>query len=128
MARIRSTETTPEQKVRVWLFSHGYRYRKNDKRLPGKPDVVLPKYHTVIFVHGCFWHRHGCKNTTMPKTRTDYWETKFAGNIERDQKHVRELKDTGWNVIVIWECELKSKKFENTMLRVQAEIKNGFTS
>ena len=128
MSRIRGADTDPELKVRSWLFSHGFRYRKNDKRLPGKPDIVLPKYHTVIFVHGCFWHRHGCKDTTMPKTRTDFWETKFARNVERDQEHVRALTEAGWNVIVIWECELKSKTFEDTMLHVQEELKRGISA
>lgn len=122
MSRIRSTETAPEQKARAWLFSHGYRYRKNDRKLPGKPDIVLPKYKSVIFVHGCFFHRHGCKYSTMPKTNVDFWETKFSRNIERDKKHVRELEAMGWNVITVWECELKSKTFEETMLRVQEQL------
>lgn len=119
MSQIKGKETAPERKVRSWLFAHGYRYRKNDSRLPGKPDVVLPKYKTVIFVHGCFWHRHGCRNTTMPKTRTEFWEAKFTRNVERDQEHVRALEAAGWNVIIVWECELGKTSFENTMLKVQ---------
>lgn len=122
MSRIKSTETAPEKNVRAWLFSHGFRYRKNDCRLPGKPDVVLPKYHSVIFVHGCFFHRHGCKYSTMPKSNVDFWETKFSRNVERDKKHVRELEEAGWNVIIVWECELKNKTFEETMLRVQKQL------
>lgn len=122
MSRIHGKDTDPELRVRSWLFSHGFRYRKNDKRLPGKPDIVLPKYKTVIFVHGCFWHQHGCKDTTMPKSRTDFWEAKLTRNVERDQEHVRALQAAGWNVIVIWECELKKQIFEETMLRVQEEL------
>jgi len=123
MSRIQSTETVPEQKVRAWLFSHGYRYRKNDSRLPGKPDIVLPKYKTVIFVHGCFWHRHpGFSRATTPGSNTEFWQDKFCRNVERDKKHVRELEARGWHVIVIWECELKKKILEETMLRVQDQL------
>ncbi len=122
MSQIKGKDTAPELRVRSWLFSHGYRYRKNDKRLPGKPDIVLPKYKTVIFVHGCFWHRHGCKYTTMPKTRTEFWETKFSRNVERDQEHVRALEAAGWHVIIVWECEINAKLFEITMHRVQNEL------
>ena len=104
--------------VRSWLFKEGFRFRKNDKRYPGKPDVVLPKYKTVIFVNGCFWHRHeGCKYATTPKTRTDYWIDKFNRNIENDKKHKKQLEEMGWNVIVVWECELK-KNFEDTMNKI----------
>ena len=122
MSQIRSKDTKPEKKVRSWLFSHGFRYRKNDKRLPGSPDIVLPKYKTVIFVHGCFFHRHGCKNSTIPKTNVDFWKTKFSHNIERDKKNVRELEKLGWSVITIWECELKNKSFDETMERVETYI------
>ena len=123
MSRIRSTDTAPEQSVRAWLFSHGFRYRKNDKRLPGKPDIVLPKYKTVIFVHVCFWHRHpGCSRATTPGSNTDFWQKKFCRNVERDKEHVHELERLEWNVIVIWECELKKQVFEETMLRVQREL------
>ena len=120
MSQVKGKDTRPELKVRSWLFSHGYRYRKNDSRLPGKPDVVMPKYRTVIFVHGCFWHRHpGCKNTRMPKSNIEFWETKFSRNIENDARHVRELESLGWRVIVIWECELGNKTFEETMQKVE---------
>lgn len=123
MSQVKGKDTRPELKVRSWLFKNGYRYRKNDKRLPGKPDVVMPKYHVVIFVHGCFWHRHpGCKNTRTPKSNVEFWETKFSRNVENDKRHVRELEDLGWRVITIWECELGSKTFEDTMRRVEREI------
>ena len=118
MSRIRSSNTKIEVEVRSWLFKKGFRFRKNDKRYPGKPDVVLPKYKTVIFVNGCFWHRHeGCKYATTPKTRTDYWIDKFNRNIENDKKHKKQLEEMGWNVIVVWECELK-KNFEDTMNKI----------
>lgn len=118
MSRIRSSNTKIEVEVRSWLFKEGFRFRKNDKRYPGKPDVVLPKYKTVIFVNGCFWHRHeGCKYATTPKTRTDYWIDKFYRNIENDKKHKKQLEEMGWNVVVVWECELK-KNFEDTMNRI----------
>ena len=118
MSRIRSSNTKIEAEVRSWLFKEGFRFRKNDKRYTGKPDVVLPKYKTVIFVNGCFWHRHeGCKYATTPKTRTDYWIDKFNRNIENDKKHKKQLEEMGWNVIVVWECELK-KNFEDTMNKI----------
>lgn len=122
MSRIKGKDTKIEVMVRQYLFQNGFRFRKNDKRYPGKPDVVLPKYKTVIFVHGCFWHRHeGCKLTTTPKTRTEFWEEKFAKNVENDKKHYAQLKDMGWNVIVIWECELE-KDFDVTMKNVIEEL------
>ena len=117
MSKIRGKDTAIEVRVRKYLFSKGFRYRKNVKRLPGKPDIVLPKYKTVIFVHGCFWHRHkGCKNATTPKTRTDFWNEKFCKNVENDQLHTRQLTEMGWNVLVLWECEIE-KRFEETMER-----------
>ena len=115
MSRIRSKDTAAEVKVRKYLFSRGFRYRKNVAKLPGKPDIVLPKYKTVIFVHGCFWHRHeGCKRMTTPKTRQEYWLPKFERNVMNDKKHADELTVKGWKVIVIWECEL-AKDFQGTM-------------
>lgn len=118
MSRIKGKDTKIEVMVRQYLFHHGFRFRKNDKRYPGKPDVVLPKYKTVIFVHGCFWHRHeGCKLATTPKTRTDFWMEKFAKNVANDKKRYEELQKMGWKVIVIWECELE-KDFEATMEQV----------
>lgn len=122
MSRIKGKDTKIEVMVRQYLFHHGFRFRKNDKRYPGKPDVVLPKYKTVIFVHGCFWHRHeGCKLATTPKTRTEFWLEKFEKNVANDKKHCEELQAMGWKVIVIWECELE-KDFEGTMGQVCKNI------
>ena len=107
MSRIRSKDTTPEKTVRSLLHKMGYRFRLHRKDLPGKPDIVLPKYKTVIFVHGCFWHRHeNCKYASIPKTNTEFWLDKLNKNVERDKKNQAELKKLGWKVIVIWECEI----------------------
>lgn len=115
MSRIHGKDTAIEKKVRSYLFRQGFRFRKNDPRLPGKPDIVLPKYHTVIFIHGCFWHRHpGCKDAAVPKTRTDFWEEKFSNNIANDVNNKASLEELGFNVIVLWECEI-NKQFEDTM-------------
>lgn len=107
MSKVRSKNTKPEKIVRSMLFSMGFRFRINRKDLPGKPDIVLSRYKTVIFVHGCFWHRHDCKDATMPKSNTDFWEKKFSANVERDQRVKSELAFLGWKVITVWECELK---------------------
>ncbi len=116
MSCIKGKNTKPEEKVRKYLFSQGFRYRKNDKRLPGTPDIVLPKYRTVIFVNGCFWHGHqGCRYFVVPKTNTDFWMNKIDTNRIRDQKKISELEAMGWKVIVIWECELKTGKREDTL-------------
>ena len=124
MAAIHSASTKPEIQLRHKLWHHGFRYRMNDKRLPGKPDIVLPKYHSVIFIHGCFWHGHkDCKNYTVPKTNTDFWIAKVARNQERDQRVWRELEAAGWSVIIVWECELKKANLEATIARVEDEIK-----
>ena len=123
MSRIKGKDTKIEVEVRKYLFSKGYRFRKNDKRYPGKPDIVLPKYHVAIFVHGCFWHRHeGCKDATTPKTRTEFWLEKFDKNVKNDQIKQDKLRELGWKVIVIWECELK-KDFIKTMEWLEQEIK-----
>lgn len=106
MSRIRGKDTHPEIMVRKWLWTNGYRYRLHRKDLPGKPDIVLPKYHTVIFVHGCYWHRHGCKYTTTPATRKEFWEAKFKENTNRDRRNRRQLNQAGWRVLVLWECEI----------------------
>lgn len=113
MSRIKGKDTKPEILVRKWLYAQGYRYRLHGKyksqTLPGKPDIVLPKYKTVIFVHGCFWHAHkGCKYFKIPKTRTEWWTEKLLGNRERDVRHQRELQEMGWKVVVVWGCEVKS--------------------
>ncbi len=125
MSRIKGKNTHIEKTVRSYLFSRGYRFRKNDKRYPGKPDVVLPKYHTVIFINGCFWHRHkGCKYATTPKTNTEFWIEKFEHNVTNDERHVKRLQEMGWQVLTIWECELKMN-FEDTMKEVEREILHG---
>jgi len=110
MSKVRQEGTKPEILIRRFLFSHGFRYRKNDKRYPGKPDIVLPKYRTMIFVHGCFWHGHeNCKAATLPKTNTDFWKKKISENIARDQKNIEALREEGWNVITIWQCEIENR-------------------
>ena len=126
MSRIKGKDTEIEIKVRSWLFSKGFRFRKNDKRYPGKPDIVLPKYRTVVFINGCFWHRHvGCKYATMPKTRTEYWKEKFERNVENDRLHRSQLEQMGWNVITVWECELKADKLSKTLDRIERQILDG---
>ena len=110
MSNIRSKNTSPEIRVRQMLFSQGYRYRLHVKNLPGKPDIVLRKYNSVIFVHGCFWHLHSeCRDGTIPKTRTGYWKDKLLRNKERDKEHIRELQKQGWRVLQLWECEIENK-------------------
>lgn len=116
MSRIRGKNTKPEELVRKYLFAQGFRYRKNDARLPGKPDIVLPKYKTVIFVNGCFWHAHeGCRYFVWPKNNAEFWKKKIGGNIERDAKNKRLLTELGWKIIVVWECELKRSTAEGTL-------------
>ena len=125
MAAIHSSSTKPELLLRRTLWHRGFRYRVNDKRLPGSPDIVLPKYRSVVFVHGCFWHGHnGCKYYSVPKTNTDFWVAKVARNQERDQDTWRQLEAKGWRVIIVWECQLKKAKLDDTVDRVIAEIKN----
>lgn len=124
MSYIRGKDTRPEEIVRKYLFSKGYRYRKNDRRYPGKPDIVLPKYRTMIFVHGCFWHRHpGCRYATTPATNREFWQKKFDQNVARDRKVQNQLKADGWNVIVAWECEISREKDRAARLsRLEEEI------
>ena len=110
MAKIKQKNTEPEIIVRHFLYSKGFRYRINLKSLPGSPDIVLPKYKTVIFVHGCFWHGHTCKAGHLPTSNLDYWKLKKEKNIERDRKKNEELEMQGWNVIVVWQCEVKTLK------------------
>ena len=118
MSHIHSRDTKPELLVRRWLWSHGYRYRLNVKGVPGKPDIVMRPYHTAIFVNGCFWHGHkGC--CKIPKSNTEFWVNKIRRNQERDQQNYQVLKDNGWHVIVIWECQLKPDRIKETMLRVE---------
>ena len=112
MSRIRGKDTKPEVAVRKALHAEGFRFRLHVKDLPGKPDIVLPKWRTVIFVHGCFWHRHeGCRDSTTPKTRTDWWQEKFARNMENDARKCEELEKLGWRVLVVWECEIDKVNF-----------------
>ncbi len=109
MRLVRSTDTTPEKKLRSLLHKLGFRFRVHRKDLPGKPDIVLPKYSALIFVHGCFWHRHkDCPNATMPASRLEYWTAKFKKNVERDRRNQRDLRRLGWKVIVVWECEFRN--------------------
>ena len=123
MSRIKGKNTKPEELVRKYLFSQGFRYRKNDKRLPGTPDIVLPKYKTVVFVNGCFWHGHeGCKYFVWPQNNADFWKAKINANIQRDQRKKEELERLGWRVLVIWECGLKKAAFEDTMKWVVKSI------
>lgn len=123
MAAIHSSSTKPEVRMQHELWRMGFRYRKNDKRLPGSPDIVLPKYRTVIFVHGCFWHGHkGCKKYVIPKSNTVFWVEKVARNQQRDQEVWRQLEAKDWSVIIVWECELEKKRFDETIDRVEKEI------
>ncbi len=106
MSRIRDRDTRPELTVRSLLHRMGYRFRLQRRDLPGRPDMVLPKHHVAVFVHGCFWHRHrDCKMTYMPKTRKSFWRKKFEGNVKRDRKAQQDLRKQGWRVVVVWECE-----------------------
>lgn len=127
MSRIRSVSTKPELLLRHAIWHRGFRYRVNANNLSGRPDIVLPKYRTVIFVHGCFWHGHkGCKNYTIPKTNTVFWVAKVARNQERDQEVWRKLEAKGWSVVIVWECQLKKANLDETIDRVAAEIvRNG---
>ena len=116
MSQIKGSNTKPEIILRKRLFAEGYRYRINDKKLPGKPDLVLKKFNTIIFVNGCFWHGHqDCRDFVIPKTRTEFWTEKINGNKERDKRNNALLKQCGWNVITVWECELKNNTFEETV-------------
>ena len=120
MSRIRSKDTKPELLVRRFLFSKGFRYRLHDKRLPGKPDIVLPKYRTVIFIHGCFWHGHeGCRYYVIPKTRTEWWLNKINKNKANDHNAMLKLNEMGWKVIDIWECDLKRTTFTDTLTNLK---------
>lgn len=124
MSQIKGKNTKPEELVRKYLFSQGFRYRKNDKRLPGSPDIVLPKYKTVIFINGCFWHGHkDCKYFVWPKSNEDFWKNKIETNIARDKKKTKDLEALGWKSIVVWECELKHDKVK-TLEKLIRRIKN----
>ncbi len=125
MSKIKSKDTKPEMLVRRFLFSHGFRFRLHRKDLPGNPDIVLPKFKTVIFINGCFWHGHrNCKFATIPETNRDFWLTKISGNIIRDNESVERLKQSGWRVIVIWQCELKPKVKDQTLEQLITKLQN----
>lgn len=124
MSRIGGKNTKPELLVRKYLFSQGFRFRIHSKHLPGKPDIVLPKYKTVVFIHGCFWHSHmGCKYSSVPKTNVDFWITKLKSNRDNDSRIREALKNTNWNIIEIWGCELKKATIENTFSKLHGLIK-----
>lgn len=123
MSRVKPKDTKPEILVRKYLHFRGLRFRLHDSRLPGKPDIVLPKYRTVIQVNGCFWHKHeGCKYFVVPKTRTEWWLGKIYRTVERDKENNRRLRELGWKVIVVWECELKGVKKEETLISLYKNI------
>ena len=123
MSMIKGKDTKPEMLVRRFLHSEGFRYTLHSKKLPGKPDIVLPKYNTVIFVHGCFWHGHkNCKYFVVPKTNTDFWLSKINGNISNDVKVIKTLKKDLWKVIVVWECEIKKDKIQKTLTALVKKI------
>lgn len=116
MSAVKGKNTKPEMVVRKYLWCKGFRYRVNDSRLPGHPDIVLRKYRTCIFVNGCFWHGHeGCRYYTIPKTNTDFWVKKITRNIERDREKQHQLELMGWHCIIVWECDLKGKNREKTL-------------
>ena len=123
MSHIRSTNSKPEEIVRKYLFSKGFRYRKNVRTLPGCPDIVLPKYHTVILVNGCFWHKHDCGRFVWPSSNTEYWIPKINRNVVRDKQNHKKLIDMGWKVLIIWECELKKNAREDRLERLIKKIK-----
>lgn len=122
MSHIRSTNSKPEEIVRKYLFSKGLRYRKNVRALPGKPDIVLRKYKTIIFVNGCFWHKHDCGRFVMPSSNNEYWSKKINGNVERDKTNTAQLEAQGWRVLFIWECQLKKKVREDNLLKLYQNI------
>lgn len=125
MSKVNDKETKPEILVRKYLFSKGFRFRKNVKTLPGSPDIVLPKYKTVIFVHGCFWHGHVCRKGRLPETNHEFWVDKIAKNQERDNRKISELKDLGWKIFIVWDCELINKQLiEDTLNELARKIKD----
>jgi len=122
MSRIKGKDTKPEVAVRKYLFSRGFRYRKNVKGMPGRPDIVLRKYNTCIFVNGCFWHKHeGCRYFVWPKSNSEFWHNKIETNASRDKRNYEKLENDGWNVIVIWECEIR-QSFNETMNKVLSSM------
>lgn len=125
MSKVPQKDSKPEIIVRKYLFSKGFRYRTNVKKLSGSPDIVLSKYKTVIFIHGCFWHGHTCRAGHLPSSNIDFWVEKINKNTVRDNRQISELKSLGWSVIIIWQCEIKNKKLrEDRLLRLEEEIKS----
>lgn len=126
MSKISGKETKPEVLVRKFLFAEGFRYRKNDKRFPGKPDIVLPKYRTVIFVNGCFWHGHkNCKKAALPNTRREFWEQKISSNISRDKRNLKLLRQDGWHIMTVWQCRLRNQQeTERTVQKLAVLLKS----
>ena len=125
MSHIKSKDSKPELLVRQFLFANGFRFRLHRKDLAGKPDIVLPKYKTAIFINGCFWHGHNnCKYATIPETNKEFWTNKISGNIQRDTQNITKLKEQGWRVIEIWQCHLKPKTKENTLNQLLKILKN----
>ena len=122
MSHIRSKNSKPEEKVRKYLFSKGFRYRKNVKDLPGKPDIFLKKYKTVVFVNGCFWHKHDCPRFVWPSSNKEYWVPKIQRNVERDIENTRRLEEQGWQVLTVWECQLKTETAEETLRDITEQI------
>lgn len=123
MSHIRSRDTKPELAARRWLWEHGYRYRLNVKSVPGRPDIVMRHYRTAIFINGCFWHGHeGCHSFRMPHSNTNFWEAKIARNRERDNRNYALLRDNGWQVLVVWECQLSPSRIETTMREVEVKL------
>jgi DNA mismatch endonuclease (patch repair protein) len=129
MSQIKGKNTKPEILVRKYLHAKGFRYKLHDKGLPGKPDLVLPKYNKIIFIHGCFWHAHeGCKYFVIPKTRTEWWKNKIYSNKNRDEENQKRLREEGWKVIQVWECELKSANINQTLKQLADQIKTNANS
>ena len=125
MSQIKARNTKPELFVRKSIFSKGFRYKLYDKNLPGKPDIVLPKYKTVVFINGCFWHGHkNCQKFVLPKSRSEWWLRKITANITNDKKNIALLQKMGWKVIVVWECQLNNAKSEQTINRIVRLIKH----
>jgi len=130
MSKISGKETKPEILVRKFLFANGFRYRKNDKRYPGKPDIVLPKYRTIVFINGCFWHGHqNCKKALLPESNIEFWEKKILQNIKRDKNNYKVLESLGWNVIVLWQCKLSNVKIaDKTLRKLKIDIESNYES
>ncbi len=122
MSHIRCKDTKPEIKVRSFLHKNGFRFRKNDKRYPGKPDIILPKYKTAVYVNGCFWHMHDCGRFVLPKSNTEYWTNKLNKNKIRDAQHYEDMKKDGWKVILVWECDTSEERLNKLILEIKVKV------